>query len=339
MLYSRLRRHTLLVATLTLAGLGSVSSATHAMPAPSDLPWHANPRPSVLPADADLAAVAEEPDAILDEILRVEGAIGDFRAQGRVSRPPLDQIGALQMLPRTEQYAVVYFEAEAPLAAVGDAFFVLGDAGQVRPARVASRARVKEMEWVDSEDYSALSVGTWAYLVESTDDVRRLALPVPMKPLPRASASGAVRTSFRPVFRAELDRAFAKRVAELREWERQGVPVADPAHVRQALYAASGHGSYEEVEFVHFPAQDGVRYWVSLQLNDHPDSECPGSAYTFILDARGTVLEKMSGERVVLALVDVNDDGIAEIMTEGGLAHWNGREWLYPEADVFYGGC
>lgn len=91
----------------------------------------------------------------------------------------------------------------------------------------------------------------------------------------------------------------------------------DAGFGKKQLFGVRGPGGYNLATY-------------SAWLRDDYADGTPNTTGTWIIDGWGNTIARANGNVDIYGTVDVNHDGIDEIVTSSGLIRWNGVQWKFP---------
>jgi hypothetical protein len=220
----------------------------------------------------------------------------------------------------------------SPFAAVGDSLTIV--LGTTPPT--LSRGRVIARSAVSPAENSycpAIDRAGWAYLLEGIAafpkegdreagyrSVWTVALPVLFTPKPLIKAGASVRTTFKPLYLADLERGYRARAAEM-------ATRAERAELRHIMFGESGEGGLKEAAMIQFRGPRGTMHIVSIQGLEPSEGF---NEVTYLLDAGGRIVQKYAVGSYLLGIGDMDGDSVDELVTLDGLIYWDGRKWVFP---------
>ncbi len=73
---------------------------------------------------------------------------------------------------------------------------------------------------------------------------------------------------------------------------------------------------------------------LAYALDDDPSDHGQTTRRTVLLSPMGTVVAEAPVAYHILTVVDLDGDGVDEILTPEGAIHWTGRQWVFPPRRV-----
>jgi hypothetical protein len=125
---------------------------------------------------------------------------------------------------------------------------------------------------------------------------------------------------------AAADSAFARYLAVSQPDGPRAIEVQ-----REDFYSPRGDAGFGKVALLGVRGPGGYRYAVfSYWLHDDYRDHRPNTTGTWVVNGWGYPVAKIPGNVDIYGTVDVERDGIDEIVTSSGLIRWNGSEWRFP---------
>jgi hypothetical protein len=146
----------------------------------------------------------------------------------------------------------------------------------------------------------------------------------------------SVTAGFQPTYLRELEALFQQAVS------RPYPPdyyIGDPrASLRQSMFGEDEQGRLAWYTPIPVHGPNGLVYILTVRFNDDLDGR-DDTARSYLLDAQGGVLERWNPLPPILAVGDLDGDGVDELLTELGPIYWNGQDWVVPQGEPRYRGC
>jgi hypothetical protein len=147
-------------------------------------------------------------------------------------------------------------------------------------------------------------------------------LPMPVKNEPPPLA----RIGARPHFMVTADSTFARYLEVTQPASPRAVEVQ-----REDFYSLRGDAGFSRLALIGVRGPDGHRYAAfSFWLHDDYRDHRPNTTGTWIVDGWGYPVARIAGNVDIYGTVDVEKDGIDEIVTSSGLIRWDGTQWRFP---------
>lgn len=244
-------------------------------------------------------------------------------------------LGGGQVLQRTSARRPVVAQFDSlgmrPMGSVGDpvTLLILDDGAnltRIRNTKILSRRRfdpplswrqacddVAHPGWLFETDAPAMA--SFAIAVPG-----RLSMPIKREPPPLAISGAA------PFFREFVDSTWARYLITLQpltengftyQWNTFYQPTRDGGWSKERLIGVRGPGGYNYAVF---------STWL---YDDHKDGK-PNTTRTWIVNAWGWPVATSVGKLDIYGTVDVDGDGIEEVVTSSGMIRWNGISWQFP---------
>lgn len=235
-----------------------------------------------------------------------------------------------------------------PLASVGDTVIAFAlpyrargeprmvDAPNMAPMTVVARRRLAVPPGQGASCGLMPSYPGWYYALSG--DLSPLDLPDDEEWMPTIYAVRAPFSWQEPVEAPEAAAAvyrerhveFARRIAEERVRAYRGG--YSPELIRNWIMGEDGRAGADNLEFLSLRGPKGeMLAATSFRLNDDPSDHGEETQRTIIIDTDGNVIFSFPWELRIITAIDLDGDGVDEVLTTAGTIYWDGERWSGPE--------